>query len=270
MAEKKANQDEVFEIDVVSVMKALWKRIWLIAAVGIFSAAIAFEYTTLFIKPVYESSAMMYVNNGGVQAGSSGISINPSVLTGARSLVDSYSIILKSRSMLEKVIDEADLKSSDGKTMEYEELNGKVKVGAVNGTEIFRITVRDGNPDRAKLIANTIVSLLPYQISTIVEGSSVKTVDTAVRGVKIAPSRAKNTIVGFVCGVVAVSLVVAIIAIVNNYIEDEDYIIQNYDMPLLAVIPDLRRSTAEKYGKYGKYGKYRNYYGNYQSRGGRS
>lgn len=266
-----ASQENVTEIDLIKLLKALWKRAWIIIVVAVLAAGAAFEYATLFIKPQYESTAEMYVNNTGVSIGSASLSISGSSLSAAQSLVKTYIEILKTRSTLEKVIEEAELVGKDGNVMTYEELKKKVSAGAVNNTEIFSITVTDTDPERAKLIANTIVIILPYQIQEIVEGSSVKTVDWAVRGVKSAPNRTRITLIGFLIGAAAVIAVLVILFMNDKYIHDEDYLLENYNIPLLAVIPDLNRKSAgkyryKKYG-YGKYGGYRGRaYGYYRER----
>jgi len=39
----------------------------------------------------------------------------------------------------------------------------------------------------------------------------------------------------------------------DDTIHDEDYIIKNYDCPMLAKIPDLTQVSSKKYGYYRRY-----------------
>ena len=267
-------QGDATEIDLLKLLKAIWKKIWLVLLVGILSSFLAYGYTAIFVKPTYQSSAKMYVDNGAVKISGSSFSISGTDITTAQKLVNTYIEILKTRSTLERVIEEANLTNADGSAMSYSTLLSKISAKAVNSTEIFEITVSDSDPERSKLIANTIVIVLPYQISSIIGGSTVKTVDWAIRGVKTAPHLLRMAVIGFLIGAVAVAAVIVILYLTDRYIHDEEYILENYNLPLLAVIPDLTLSEAEKYGKYkyqrygyGKYGGYKKRaYGYYMTR----
>lgn len=264
-------QENAVEIDLIKLLKALWKKAWIIAIVALLAAGMAFEFTTLFVTPKYQSSAKMYVNNSGISVGSTSFSISGSSISAAQSLVKTYIEILKTRSTLEKVIEEAGLVDEKGVKTTYDALKSQISASAVNNTEIFEITVTDTDPERAKLIANTIVIVLPYQISSVVEGSSVKTVDWAVRGVKSSPNRTRITLIAFFLGAAAAAGVFVIIFLNDRYIHDEEFLLENYNLPLLAVVPDLNRKSQGKYRYkrygYGKYGGYRGHaYGYYRER----
>ncbi|MGN1095450.1 MAG: YveK family protein, partial [Eubacteriales bacterium] len=163
------NKNDV--IDLLQIFKALIKRWWIILLASLVCAGAFFGYTYLKITPMYRANAMMYVNNK-MSIGSTSISISD--LNTAAKLVDSYSIILKSRLTLEEVIKKADLKYT------YSQLYDMVSVAAENGTEIFRITVKSSDPVEAAKICNTIVEVLPEKISGIIEGANVSVVDLAV------------------------------------------------------------------------------------------
>ena len=64
--------------------------------------------------------------------------------------------------------------------------------------------------------------------------------------------------VGFVLGLLASVLGVAIAAMLDNTIHDEDYILQNYDIPVLAKVPNLMHSGGKKYSNYNYYYHYKN------------
>ena len=267
-------QKETVEIDLLKLAKAWLKKLWLILLIGVLAAGLAYEYTALFVAPTYKSSVKMYVDNVSLKISGASLSISGSDISAAKTLVQTYIEILQTRLTLERVIDDANLKNSDGSVMSYATLKGKISASSVNNTEIFQITVTDTDPDRAMLIANTIAEDLPYQIAAVIGGSSVKTVDWAVRGTQASPNLTKNALMGFLIGSVAVLIAVTVLFLTDRYIHDEEYLLENYNIPLLAVIPDLRRSSGGKYGKYkykrygyGKYGGYKKRaYGYYRER----
>ncbi|MBQ7355252.1 MAG: hypothetical protein IJW62_07030, partial [Clostridia bacterium] len=53
-----------------------------------------------------------------------------------------------------------------------------------------------------------------------------------------------------VVGAFLAALVLAIFAIMDDTIHDEDYILQNYEYPILAKVPDLLGSGSKSYGYY--------------------
>lgn len=244
--------DEI-EVDIVHLAKLLCSKAWIIVVTMILLGAILFSYAMFFVTPLYQSSAMMYVNNS-FNVGSASFSISSSELTAAKSLLDVYVIILKTRLTLEHVIDEADLDYT------YEELYDMVKAESVNDTEIFKITVTSEDPAEAELIVNTIVEVLPDKIADVVDGSSVRLVDHAVYPTeRSSPSYTKYAVIGMILGFVLSCAVIIIIDLMDTTVRSEDYLSQKYGIPVLAVVPDAAGTKKNPYGYYQDYAYYKNY-----------
>lgn len=226
------NKENTTEIDLVQLAKALWHKAWVIVLATVVAAGAALVGTKLFITPLYTASAMMYVNNSSISVGNT--QVNLSDLTAAQSLVETYTVILKTRGTLEEVIKEADL------PYDYEELSDMIQAGAVNSTEIFSIDVTSSSPEEAEKIANTVAELLPKRIADIVDGSSVRVVDYAVvPSKKTSPSVSKNTMLGALLGFVLSCGVLTVLYLLDDQVHDEEYVRETFDLPLLAVVPDL-------------------------------
>src|SRR5699024_186342 len=87
---------------------------------------------------------------------------------------------------------------------------------------------------------NTIADVLPDKISDIVEGSSVRVVDYAVVPVfPVSPSVTKYAMIGVLLGGVLSVGVIVLMELLNESIRSEDYLIQTYDLPILAVVPTM-------------------------------
>lgn len=157
-------------------MRALWRRTWAVVLAMLLSGAVAFSYTWFLVTPLYQASALMYVNNSSITVGSTSVSLSD--LSASQTLVDTYIVILKTRLTLSEVIRQVELDYA------YEDLRDMIDAAPVNSTEIFEITVTSPYPAEAEPVANTIVKVLPEKISEIMDGSSVRTVDYAVRPVK--------------------------------------------------------------------------------------
>lgn len=81
-------------------------------------------------------------------------------------LVNTYVQILMSRPILEEVTRRLELNVSPGN------LAGQINIAAVSGTELLRIAVRDGNPARAKAIADVLATLLVEQDQSLYLGGA--------------------------------------------------------------------------------------------------
>ncbi len=254
--------NENIEINLLDIVKLLWRKVWIIILCMIVCGATAFFSAIFFIAPQYTARAMMYVNNNSLSVGSTTFTFSSSQLSAAKSLLDVYVIILQSRTTLEAVIEEAELDYT------YEQLSGMVTASAVNNTEIFSITATCGDPAEAELIVDTIVEILPDRISDIVDGSSVRLVDHAIRPVtRSSPSYTKHGVIGILIGAVLSCAAIIIQDLLNTTVRDEDYLKQRYNIPVLAIVPDAYGGKngygyKSKY-KY-KYGYHRYGYGYYK------
>ena len=233
-------------IDLARLGRALVRRFWAILLSALICGGIACSYAAIFVVPLYQASALMYVNNSESSIDSSTIIYSTGQLSAAQRLIDTYAVILKSRTTLEEVIEEAGLSCS------YSELYSMISVESVNDTEIFSITVTDTDPEEAALIANTIADILPDRISEIVEGSSVKIADSAVvPTAKVSPDLMDYARTGALIGFLISFAAVMVLEVFDDAIHDGAYLLQTYDIPILAEIPDLMENEGNGYYGYG-------------------
>lgn len=229
--------------DWAQFLKVLWAKLWIVVSVSLLTAAIGFGIAGFLIQPTYSSSVTLYVNNSNKQSSDS---VNASDLTASKSLVETYCEILNNRTTLEMVIAQADLPYT------AKELSKMISSGSANGTEVMKVTVTGTDPEEAAKIANCIADILPIRISEIISGATMRVVDNAVPNYqKVAPSVATYTLAGFLLGAVASVLVFAVLFWKDDKIHNEEYILQNYQYPILAKIPDLLdKSTHYGYNYY--------------------
>ncbi len=239
---------DVVEIDLGRVWKAIWKRIWFVGIVSVLCATITAISTFFLITPKYESSAMFYVNNNSLSVGDASFSITQGDISAAKSLVDTYIVILTSRACLNDVIDYASVDMND------KQLRSMISAGAVNSTEIFEVTVTSTDPKEAEELANAIAYILPKRISSIVEGTSANIVDYAIESPSpCSPNYVKNTAFGFILGMVIALLAIVLREIFDVTIRDDEDISRCCEYPILASVPDMVNSSHSG-GEYYGYG----------------
>lgn len=239
------NSNDYYELDLVQWLQALWRRFWAIILAAIVCAGAAFSVASFVITTKYEAEALMYVNNSSFSVGNTSFSISNSELSAAQSLVDTYIIILNSRTTLNAVIEEAELDYS------YSQLKEMLRADAVNGTEVFSVTVTSADPIEAERIANTITRVLPKSIADVVDGSDVRIVDYAViPAEKSSPNVTLYTAVGFLIGFALMCIVVTVQEMTDTLIHNEDYLLETYELPVLSVVPDLINGKNHGYYSY--------------------
>lgn len=237
-------KEEYIEIDLVRLLKAVWRHAAAIVLAVILCGGAGFSLAYWIVPPKYQASALLYVNNSSISVGSTSISLSD--LSASQTLVDTYIAILNTRLTLNEVISQAELSYT------FEEMGRMIEAEAVNGTEIFKVTVTSRDPEEAERTANTIVRVLPDKIAQIVDGSSVRTVDLAVvPEKKSSPSYILYTLVGALAGLLLSGGAVVLRELLDDQIHSEEDLLQTYNLPVLAGIPNLLAAQGGKgYGSY--------------------
>ena len=239
---------DYYVVDLAHVVKVVWQRIWAVVLVSVITAAVGFLLAAFAIKPTYSASVMLYVNNSSFNVGDLGFSISSSELTAAQSLAKTYTVLLKNRTTLERLID------TTGVDYTWEEIYDMIESGPVNETEVMQVTVTCHDPYEAARIANGIASVLPQRITEVIEGASMEVVDSAIVDTeKVAPSITLYTAVGFLVGMLLSVAVLIIIALMDNTIHDEEYVIRTFGYPILAQVPNLNDPSSKRYAYSGVY-----------------
>lgn len=253
MEKQDVNAKKYYTIDLVHIFKFLWRKIWVILLAASLCAAAGLGISKFLIEETYSSTILLYVNNNSISVGTVGINFSSSQLTAAQSLVKTYGVILDNRTTLEQVKEGIEGKVSTEYSVE--DLSDMIESGSANDTEVMYVKVTCNNAMDAMYIANSIADKLPRIIGDstegIIQGATMKVVDYAVVDEKKdGPSVTKYTAAGLMLGALASILVLAVIAMLDDRIHDEDYIIDTYDYPILAKIPDLVNTEGKRYSYY--------------------
>lgn len=141
--------------------------IWLLCM--LFCAAGVYGISAYCIPPSYMASATLYIYNS--QEGAR--ELDAGNVDTSRKLVSTCSVVLQSDRTLEQV-----LRRTGGKRS-LEELRGMLHMEAVDHTEILRISVSSGDPEEAATLCNTLLDCAPTELLRVLQGGSVKVIDTA-------------------------------------------------------------------------------------------
>lgn len=227
------NTHDEIEIDLSQLFYILWKNVLWIILAAVICADIGYGIATFAKTPIYTASADMLVNNKqNASSSENANTVTSSDLTASSSLVTTYSIILKSHTVLEKVIKTLGLDYS------YAELSNMISVSTVDNTQVMRVTVKNEDPQIAMDIVAQIVSLAPAVIVDKAEVGSVKTVDQPwSSGRPVSPNKMKYILISAFIGIFVSCCFFVLRELLNNTFKTEADVTRELGLPILGVIP---------------------------------
>lgn len=230
MAIKEQKRDTLELVDILQELKKHWILFLLLI---LFCGALGFAVSEYAIVPQYESAVMMIVNTRQDQTGN----VTNDNIQSAQNLVSTYSIIIKSNTVLNRVI------ARLGLDMDYNDLRDSVFVNAVDDTQVMRIVVRNKDPELAATIVEGIAGIAPSVIVSAVEAGSCKVISqVSISEGPVTPNVMKNTLLAISVGILVAIVITTLHCMfrVKKIIDDED-VIKYLDLPVLGVIPEIER-----------------------------
>ena len=242
MDKRRVKYNLTADVDIGRLLGAVLRRAWLVVITAVICAAVAFAGTKWLVTPQYEAAVMMYVNNANVSLRHMVTYFTGDSLRIARYLVDTYIVVLRSRTTLEEVIAQAGI-DADVETIRDHiiiEINETMTAESVDETEIFKVVVRRDNPEEAERIANAIAVVLPRRIAEIMDKTSAKMVDAAVMPTSPVLPRPMNGLFlgGIFGGVLGVWFIVRR-ELFDNRVRVAADLEQFGEIVVLSEIPDL-------------------------------
>lgn len=222
------NNDEI-EIDLLEVLSNLKRKLWLVLTVTLLCGSIAGVFAGVVMDPVYTSTSKMLVLTKETT-----LSSLADLQMGSQ-LAQDYRILIESRPVLEKVLEKCGLDD----IMEYEQLREKMTIENLNNSRILSISIKDNDPEQAKLLVNTIANASSDYIAASMEITPPKVIENGeIPTEKSSPSVMKFILVGTLIGLAVMAGAVTVQTILNDTIQSEEDIQKYLDVSALAVVPD--------------------------------
>lgn len=228
------NQEkQMVEIDVLSLIKTVWKRKFLIILTALVLAVLALGYSLFIAKPSYQSTTRIYVVNR-QQAENSALT-NQDLQAGSY-LVKDYKEIILSQDVLSTVISELSLSGTTA------DLSSAISVSVPTDTRIVSITVRNGDPNQASRIANTLREVAAAKIIAVTKVSDVTTLEEAeVPKSPSSPNIRRNVVLGFFAGAIVMTLIVLFVEVIDDRVKSPEDIEEVMGLSLLGVVPEMSK-----------------------------
>ncbi|HFI0716414.1 TPA: YveK family protein [Streptococcus suis] len=226
------NNQEVnaIEIDVLFLLRTIWRKKLLIILTALLGALLAFAYSSFLVTPQYDSTTRIYVVSQNVEAGAG---LTNQELQAGSYLVKDYKEIILSQDVLTKVQTELGL---------TENMKEKISVSIPVDTRIVSISVRDADPNEAARIANGLRVVAAQKIIEVTKVSDVTTLEEAVPAEEPSTPRTKRNIaLGLLAGGFLAVALVLVVEVLDDRVKRPQDIEEVLGMPLLGVVPDSKK-----------------------------
>lgn len=228
------------EINFIYIIDLLKKRWWAIAIAALVGTTAAFCYSVFMVQPMYNSSAMLYVDP---KIGDQGYSVAAEAqsLNLASNIMETYIQLLETNDFMKKVSEALDNEYS------AKDLKRAVRFYKEGTTKNLYMDVVTSDPDASLHIANVVSNLVPEWIIGITDASVVSVADQPQ-----LPSRAyndytaRNTVIGFLAGIAIMVGTLILVDMFDIRIKSEEDLINRYDIPVLGSIPNFEKIYKNK------------------------
>lgn len=223
-------ESNTIEIDVLSLLKTIWRKKIFILVTAVLGAGLAFVYSSFLVTPQYDSTTRIYVVSQNVEAGAG---LTNQELQAGTYLVKDYKEIILSQDVLTQVATELNLN---------ENLKEKISVSIPVDTRIVSISVRDADPNEAARIANSLRTFAAQKIVEVTKVSDVTTLEEAVPAEEpTTPNTKRNIILGLLAGGVLTTGLVLVMEVLDDRVKRPQDIEEVMGLTLLGVVPDSKK-----------------------------
>lgn len=219
------------EINIKDLLTYLVSKLWFILLIMILVFTLGYVYLFGYKVPKFQSNTTLVLTRVS-QDSSTDSAITTTDLTLNQKLVSTYREIIKSKLVLNEVIDELELDYS------FNELSKNIVVTSVSDTELIKISVSSESSEEAALIANAIAKHFISMIVDIYNIENVSIIEKAeVSKTPYNVDFTKHTVIYFAIGL-ALSLGLLFLSYYfDKTIRDEEEIEKVIELPILGVIP---------------------------------
>ena len=218
-------------IDIKEMLDYFKSKISIIILITVVVGIIGCVYGLFIQVPVYKSSAKIVLISDSSEMTNNEISLN-------KNLVGTYTEIIKSKRVLNQVIDNLVLDYS------YSKLYGNVEVSSVTNTEVIVITVTDTDKTLAKHITNEIATVFEKEIPELYNISNVNILDTAEEASSPANiSVAKQSILFIMVGLVLGLGLVFVLYYFDRTVKTTEQVETKIGLPVLGTVQDFNKGA---------------------------
>ncbi|MGG6440427.1 Wzz/FepE/Etk N-terminal domain-containing protein [Saccharococcus caldoxylosilyticus] len=226
-------------ISLRELFETLRKRFWLIVLITALATIVSGVVSYFVLTPIYQASTQILVN----QAKSTQQLYNYNEVQTNVQLINTYSVIIKSPTILEKVREELNLDRT------VDELNEQIQVTSEKDSQVFSVTVQDPDPAMAVKIANKTADVFKNEIVKIMNIDNVTILSKAEVKENQDPVKPKpllNIAIAFVVGLMAGVGLAFLLEYLDNTLKTEIDIEKHLELPVLGSVSVISSQKTKK------------------------
>lgn len=235
-------------VTIIDLWNIFVHRLWVMILAAIVAAGGLFIINRMTFVPAYSSTATLYILRQN-EAASTGNSDSDFSL--ALKVVSDCDYLLKSHSVLDKVIQELNLET------DYETLSKCVSTSNPENTRILEVTVESDSPENAKRVVDAICEIGQEQITEAMGFQQVNLYEYGTLNAKPCNTTRMMTylLVGMIAAVLVYSIYL-IIYLLDDRIRTEEDMERYLGLSVLGDIPNADEKKNRQHGYYKAYGAY--------------
>jgi capsular polysaccharide biosynthesis protein len=219
-------------ISLKELFETIRKRLWMIIAITTVAVLVAAIISYFFLTPMYQSSTQVLVN----QEKSDTASYNYTDIRTNVEIINTYSVIITSPAILDKVSEEIDGERTPS------QIKSAITVRSEGNSQVFSITVIDQDPALAVEIANTTANIFKKDIKNLMSVDNVSVLAQAKLSENpspVNPNPVLNMAIALVVGLMAGVGLAFLLEYLDNTIKTEQDIEKLLGLPVLGAIAEI-------------------------------
>ena len=224
------------EIDLKELLTFIKEKLWIIMVVLFCSIITTIIYVNKIKKPIYKSSTTYVLISDSEDTG-----ITTSEVTLNEKLIATYTEIIKSRNIMQKVIENLNLQNETVKS-----LASHVSVEQISTSSMIRITVTYNDPEMAQKIVYRIGREFSKEIQKLYKMNNISMIDEPL--IEQTPANSSNTKIIVVInggGLIASLMIIFLLFYFDNTVKTSEQIEEKTKLPVLGSVPLISKKDEE-------------------------
>lgn len=229
-------------ISLKEIYETIKKRIWMIILITAIATATSGVVSYFILTPIYQADTQILLQT----KSSSEEAFDFNQVRTNQELINTYSVIIKSPAILEKVIEQLNLEPT------VDELREQLTVSSEENSQVVNIAVEHPDPAMAVQTANTIADVFQKQIVNLMNVDNVSILSQADLGPNpqpVKPNPMLNMAIAFVVGLMIGVGLAFLLEYLDNTIKSEQDVEQLLELPVLGVVTEIDSSAQRNHQK---------------------
>lgn len=229
------------EITIKDIINIFIPKLWFILLIAALCAG-AVGVATSMKKDTFTSSCTFSMGKTPLDnTDATNTGINSAEIEAMRSMIESSQYILRSASFCSNVINKLNVKYDEFEHVQVAEVQKMLTVNLLGEATFFSIEAKSSDPELSHAIAGIVFEEFPkaymerFSYAIKIEGLDYPAVPSAPDNKNVT----RNAVIGFAGGAIVSALIVFLIVKFDVVIRSREKIEENFNIPILGVIPRL-------------------------------